>query len=222
MTLPSLLPYYVNIALIALAWGCSVPVAKRQDRNVRFMSHLLGITAIIELASLIYAKRYHNNMPIYAVFNPVNCMLTCFYFNEAIDVFRRRHVGFIIGIVSLAVGITNLVFLQPINHLNNYYLFFEGILIISLSLLSYTRLTLAQYNNEKDVPLYHNLHFWIASILTFFWTTTFLSWGLYEFLSVKSPASMWLINLLIITVNIITYGSFSILFLAFRKMQPCP
>ncbi len=211
--------YRIYLVILFTAWIISLVRFKRRDGGLRIFSLLLGLTFIAECLAYYCAIRYRNNMPVYAIFNLIQLFLVCLYFNFSIDIFKGNNAGIYVGLGSIAAGLVNIVTLQPLQHLNNYFLFFEGIITISLSLISFTRLMLLQQEQEDGVPLYYNPHFWLSAGLTFFWTATFLSWGLYEFMIVRHPQSTWVVNLIILLVNMVTYGGISIVLFTYPKMR---
>ncbi|XZF13922.1 hypothetical protein ACTHGU_19230 [Chitinophagaceae bacterium MMS25-I14] len=154
-------------------------------------------------------------MPVYAIYSLFEFGMISAYFNYSIDIFRKKNAGLWIGAAGIIIGILNIIFLQPVYTLNSYFLFFEGIFIISMALFSFFRLLLMQ--DELKLHTYH--HFWFAVILSFFWSITFLNWGMYDYFLQKMPSFNWIINRSILVVNIITYLSFAFVFLYYPKMK---
>lgn len=188
---------------------------RHADNALKILSILLGGTFISECIAYYAAGRYHNNMPVYSIFSLVEFSLISLYFNYSIEYFRKRRIGIIIAALGTVAGIINIIYLQPLNVLNNYFLFLEGILIISMALFSFTRLMII----EDATPMHLNPHFWIAAIFTFFWAVTFLNWGLYDYLIAKYRSKMWVANLSILIVNMITYTSIGLVFIFYPKLR---
>src|SRR5947207_14288343 len=109
------------------------------------------------------------------------------YFKHVIDVFIQKNIGIYIGISGILFRIINLLFIQNLNTLSSYFLFFEGITVIGMSLFAFFRLLLK--HDSLHLTRYH--HFWFISILVFFWSATFLIWGLYDYINLKLQHQAW-------------------------------
>jgi hypothetical protein len=212
MQLFRLLGHVYHFILVLTALCClwryrSLPVA------LKIIGILILITIIDEALATYFAYKYHNNLAVYSIFNLVQSFMIAVYFNYSIDVFRKRHIGYIVGILSITVGIANILLLQPLNHSNSYFLFFEGIVTISMSLFSFARLML---ENKKE-QLTQNPNFWIAALLTFFWVITFFDWGLYELVITMYPTKAMVLSVLMELSSIIIYGGIAIVFLNYNR-----
>lgn len=185
------------------------------DLPSRILCLLLGLTFISELTAFAAAKKYGNNLPVYAVFSIVQLVLVALYFNFTIDVFSKKNIGLYIGGLGIVVGILNSMFLQPVNTFNSNFLFFEGLCIIAMALFSFFRLLLM----NDDLRLHQYPHFWFGVILVLFWSVTFLNWGLYDYYSIKFKNEVWKIGTSILVVNVFTYMAIGINFLIYHKMK---
>ncbi len=170
---------------------------------------------INEIAAYYLAKKYHNNLPLYAIYCFVEFGLLCLYFNKVIDVFTRKNVGIYIGATGIGCGIINLVFIQSLNSIGSYFLFFEALSVIGMSLFAFFRLLL----KNDALHLYKYPHFWFICILIFFWSITFLYWGLFDYISVRLQHAVWKIDFIEFIAGIFTYSSFGCVFLLYLKMQ---
>ena len=161
------------------------------------------------------AKKYHTNLALYAIYSLIEFGLLSLYFNMVIDVFAKKHIGVYIGIAGVILGILDLIFIQHLNSFNSYFLLLEGLLVIGMSLFSFFRLLL----KNDSFYLYKYPHFWFISVLLFFWNITFLSWGLYEYITQKLQQSALNINTALAIVGSITYCSFGCIYLLYPKMR---
>ena len=84
-----------------------------------------------------------------------------------------------------------------------------------MSLFAFFRLLL----KNDSLHLYNYPHFWFISIIIFFWSITFLYWGLYDYFNLKLQYAAWEINFAELIVAAITYSSFGCVFLLYPKMQ---
>lgn len=188
---------------------------KRLDLAAKIFCIFTGMAFTAESLAFFTARRYHNNMPVYAIYSLLEFGIISLYFNYSIEAFRRKNIGIYIGITGIMIGICNIIFLQPINTLNSYFLFVEGIAIITMSLFSFFQLLL----HEEGLKLYAYPHFWFPVALSFFWSITFLNWGLYDYFLAHIHEQVWIINLSILAVDIITYSTIGIVFFLYPKMK---
>ncbi len=188
---------------------------KTLDLAGKIFSLLIVTTSITECASLYCSHYYHNNIAIYTVFSVVQMVLTCLYFNYSVDVFYKRNLGYHFAGISIVVGILNIIYLQSLNALNNYYLVFECLCIISMALFSFFRLLLM----HEQLRIKYYFHFWLPTCLVFFWSVTFFCWSLYGYFQHAGVKDIWIIEVVVTTTNILTYSAIGFLFLYYPKMK---
>lgn len=203
--------------LVVLVAACAISIYRFRhlDFPARIFCLLLCLTVLNELLATIFARVYKNNAPVYNIYGLAEIFLLGLFFNQVVDVFRRRNLGVIFGAVGVVVGVINIVAVQSLYTLNTYFLLLEGVVIISLALFSFARMML----HADMPPISRSPHFWLATILTFFWSTTFFNWGFYEYMNTMHPNKVWIVNLLLVVVNIITYASYGVLFLLYPSLQ---
>ena len=206
---------FIYLLSLLFASICSVYRFKCLDIASKILAVLVCCALINESAAYYLAIKYHNNLPIYAVYGFVEFGLLCLYFNNTIDVFIEKNIGIYIGIGGIILGIINLIFIQHLNSLNSYFLLFEGLCVIGMSLFAFFRLLLKQ----DSLHLYKYPHFWFISILVFFWSITFLNWGLYDYFNLKLQHAAWEINNVLPIVSAFTYCCFGCVFLLYPKME---
>jgi hypothetical protein len=176
---------------------------------------LLGVTFLNECVAFAFAKLFGNNMPVYGVFNLIQMTLLGLYFNRAIDRFRARNIGLKLALVGVLIGLANLIFFQPLTAFNSYFLLLESIAVISFCLFLFARLML----QPEGGPVLSNPHFWIATILTFFWSVTFFYWGVREYIIAAHHDKFWIAGVLLIVVNMVTYAGLGAVFLFYPFLQ---
>lgn len=207
--------YYIFYVVIVTSLLLGLYRFKSMDKASKVFVVLLSITVLCELSAYYGSVKYHNNMPIYAIYSIVEFFMISIYFNQVIDVFRKQNIGYYIAMAGVILGVFNLIFFQGIYTLNSYFLIFEGICIIGMSLFSFFRLLLV----NDQLKLYRYPHFWFATILAFFWSVTFLNWTLYDYLLIHFNSITWIVNLSIVIVNLVTYSAISCVFILYPKMQ---
>ena len=209
------IPYYTYVASLLYAIIISFYRFKKIDSASRILVLLICCALINECAAYYLAKKYADNLSLYSIYCFVEFGLICLYFNKIIDVFVKKNIGVYIGVGGILFGVLNLVFIQSLDSLNSYFLFFEGLSVIGMSLFAFFRLLL----KHDSLHLYRYHHFWFISCLLFFWSITFLNWGLYDYFNMKFQYEAWKINFALVIVSAITYFGIGCVFLLYPKMQ---
>lgn len=153
-------------------------------------------------------------MVIYHVFNPIQFLIISLYFNESIPSFKRKNIGRYIGTIGVIASVLNILFLQPLNTSNYYFLVFESLIIVFMALYSFIEMFL---NENHD--LIRNQHFWISFILLSFWSITLTYWAMHEIIDKHAAYFIKYIAYILVSVNILTYlGLGATLFLTSKKV----
>ncbi len=205
----------VYLFVLCLATVCCLWRFRQVDLPARIFALFVLVSTFTEVLAHLAAARFQNNMPIYAIYSLMEFGFISLYFNYSIDVFARKRIGYIIGGVGLVFGATNIIFIQGLDKMNSYFMIFEGIAIIGMGLFSFLRLL--QKNEAFDMRYYH--HFWLTTILVFFWAVTLINWSLYNYFTVKSSGHMNAINAAMLFFNIFIYLGVTGVFLMMPYMQ---
>jgi hypothetical protein len=70
---------------------------------------------------------------------------------------------------------------------------------------------------EEKTAFFKNKHFWVSVIFLFFWSVTYSYWALSDAISVSVPEFRWAISETLLYVNMVAYGSLSIVFILNKK-----
>ncbi len=175
---------------------------------------VLFTTLLSEVASLYMAFRWHNNLPVYHFFNPIQFFLLSLYFNCSIDYFRKRNLGLIIGSLGALLSVMNTLLLQPLNAINSYFLLFEGTAVAIYCLTAMHEILL----DEHHLP-YRFAHFWITICCLLFWSSTFTGWGLYELLRNDDIVTLYFDKILT-TANFVFYTGIGLTLVFYKKLIP--
>lgn len=176
---------------------------------------LLIVTFCAETYAIYSAVKYRNNMVVYHVFNPIQFLIISLYFNESIPSFKRKNIGWYIGILGVIASILNILFFQPLNTSNYYFLVFESLIIVFMALYSFIEMFLNENND-----LIKNQHFWISFILLSFWSITLTYWAMHEIIDKHAAYFINYIAYILVSVNILTYlGLGTTLFLTSKQIS---
>jgi len=209
------LGHYIYFTSLLFAGVYGVYRFHKLDTPARILVVLVCCDFINEIIAYYLAKKYHNNLPLYSIYSLIEFAFICVYFNETIDIFNKKKIGFYIGTIGVTLGVCNIIFFQPLNSLNSYFLLFEAILVIGMSLFAFFRLLL----KEDTLQVFRYSHFWLTTILIFFWSSTFLYWGLIDYITLRLPQVVLKINFAELIVAILTYGSIGCIFLLYPKLN---
>ena len=204
--------YYSYLLVLLIATITSLKGTKVKSIENILLSILLFCTLISEISALILIMKYNNNSIGYHIFNPIQFLIICLYYNRIIPEFRKYHIGIIIGIVGLFLGVINSLFLQELNTFNTNYLLFESVSIIMMSLHFFYSLLKTDKANTLNYQ-----HFWVCLTFLLFWSITYTNWGLVHVFSSQMYKRPPILSLILISVNILTYSSFVVIFILTKK-----
>jgi len=211
MTLQIVLIYHF---VLAIAIFCGVKRYKFLDTGSRVITILLFLTLIFEILAVVSGHIYHTNALVYNIFDPIQFFFISLYFNRSVDVFKKNNIAIYIGTVIAIVGLLNVIFRKR-SEMDSTFLLIESFFTIAFALFSLYRQFL--FYEQLDVIYYP--HFWFSVILLFFWSITFMQWGLYNIILLKYKNFWHHTWLFIWSINIITYLSMAFVFIFYKKMH---
>ncbi len=206
---------YIGFAVIVFSLICSLIRFRILSKDAKVLSIMLLLTLFFEIAAELSARLYKTNMLVYSIFNVVQFFFVSMYFNFSIDTFRSKNIGLWIGLTGVLLGIVNYLFIESPLKLESIYLMFEDVLIVGMALYSFYRLLLI----DDNVVLTKSPNFWFTSFILFFWTSTFLIWGTFTYLTQLSDLAKSLLLSVLLIVNVITYVGIGFVFLFYKTMQ---
>lgn len=204
----------INLAFFAATFIISLSRFRILDRAAKILCINFGLSLLAEALALYAAYRYHNNMPVYAIYNIVEMVLVCLYFNYSTGL-QKNNIGIILAAFSVVIGVLNLSFYQPLDTLNNNFIYYEGILIIAMCM--YAMVEELRKSEKKVTPL--GVHFFVAAIYMIFWMISFVHWGLYEYLLHQFLRGNWLVDNMMIFICCIMNIALSLVFLKHKKKE---
>ena len=203
------------LLMLLLATLSGIIRFKSMDIASRIISILIFLSFLTEIIAYYSARMFHTNIAVYTVFSLFEFLLTSLYFNYSIDIFYKNRIGVYIGLSGLLLGLLNIIFFQPINQIDSYFLFFEAITTIAMCFTFLARLMML--HDQLKIHKYH--HFWFVVIITFYWCSTFLNFSLHKYIVFDLKKNAWILDALNLVENIVTYLSIAIVFLLYPKMQ---
>lgn len=209
---------FIKIYLILLV-GVSIlgfMQVKYFDSPTKVLLAYICITSISETAAFLLAINQKNNLWLYHIYGPMQLSLLCVFFNNTIASFKKHKIGFVILSVGIVYSIVNSIFVQQLSVFNTYFIVVESILIIGITLYYfYSFLNGAQVYKNHTTP-----HFWVACFFLLFWSFTFFRWLTALAMPQIIDNNIMAIQIMMWSINMITYTGFGIVFLYYRKLQP--
>lgn len=206
--------YLVYLTILLLGLLAGVIRYKYLDIASRLLLTWLAATLVTEILAYWMAKQYGNNLLLYGIANIIQAALLCLYFNYAVLTYKKYRVGYVFAVLSIIVGIDNLLYFQWMDQLATYFLIYTGLLVTVATLHAF----FVFLKEPNALMLGGHPHFWFMLILVIFWVTTMLSWLLYNYIKDKVPEYAPHLNLFIILINIFTYLVIGTIFLLYPKI----
>ncbi len=201
--------YLIILLLTTIAAWRRYPILNQAGKTIVW---LVSLTLLSETVARICALTVHNNMFVYHIYNPLQFFLICMFFNYSVAQFRQRNIGIYIGVAGVIVGVLNTALLQPLLTFNSYYLLFEGLMIILLSLYSFYQILI----KEDDYEIIKNPNFLFTALMLVFWSFSYVFWGMKDYLDVllTSGYHYKFLQLLVIAF----YSSFLYIFINYNRL----
>lgn len=189
---------------------------RRMDKASKIIVLFVSSTFISEAIATFFAVKYHNNIVVFHVYNPIQTVLLSLYFNFSIEKFNKKNIGWIIAGFAVAFSIINSVFIQSIFKVfNSNVLIVESFLVIGMCLYSFYDLLLG----DELIEIFSYKRFWYTALLLTFWSFTFCYWLVWHALFESTANNIQWLGVMIWVINVLCYSGFAIVFLSFRKMK---
>jgi len=215
MSLSVIFNIYLFVLFIALLIGV---VRYRQiDKASKVIIPLLAITFISEIIVWflnLYKNIYWKNIE-YHIFAVIEFFIVSIYFFRTIKFKKIKDATIFCGISYPALGIINLLYVEPLYKINSYYITFESFFVIAMSL--YALYVIFQDDTIYRVPRYP--HFWFWTIFLFYFSSTFFFWSCIRTLF-RMHSSYYYVALYVqALMNVITYSGIAVVLFFYPKMS---
>lgn len=205
----------ILIFSLALPVGIGTYRYRILDKGTKIFYALSILSLVTECLGNYMAVRYKNNLLVYNISSIVEVFLVSLYFNYTISSFRKRNLGWVIGFISVTIGIANNFFIQTVYSITHYFLFYQALITIILS-FAY----LSTFLNPDDTrEVKKEVHFWFPLVLIFSWSATYLLFTLISFYSVKLKTVAPAVILALFLISILTNLSIAAIFFFYPKMR---
>jgi hypothetical protein len=178
--LPGFYHFIIGISLL-LILVLRTQLKSSNRKQINIITFTLGLVLVMELIGFYTARQRINNTLLYNlgwIYLESYLLIAYFYSLEKSLLWRKRIIQ--LSILLLIWGVTNSLFFEPLyGALQFFSLLPYGLSLILLSIrLLYQLLNLEIYSNQNlpNIP-----HFWISSIILFFYLEAIFLFGTYQF-----------------------------------------
>ncbi len=209
--------FSVYYAILLLATIIGITRNRRLDTALRFIVILLILTVISESASyiLVEFKEYGIRYGVFHIYSVLQLILVSLYFIYAIKPYHYRKLVLVACILCPLIGILNIIYLQPIDKLNNYMLMVESLAINTMSLY-YVYWLIKRHITQN---LFKLSHFQITLSLLTLWSSTFFFWALVPVLDDSNWEYLKLATYIHAIINILVYSGIALVLYTQNKIS---
>ncbi len=199
--------YYIILLLGAIT---GIIRYRHLDTALRFIVILLVLTVTSETASyiLVELKEYGMRYSFFHIYSIFQLLLISLFFIYAIKPYHYRKLIIVASVLCPLIGILNIIFLQPIDKLNNFMLMFESVAINTMAL--YFIYNSIKRTNAQNI--FKNQHTIVALLLLIMWSSTFFFWAFISVLFIGKWGYVSLASYVFMLVNFIVYTGIGLTF----------
>ncbi len=206
--------YYMNLLLTGAAVFMGLLRWRKAGAAMRMFVALLVVSFLGELVALWWAVRHGNNNAVYNLFDIMQFIILCLYFNESIMSFRRYGIGIWLAVFSVVFwSITSFPSVNA--DLDTGFLLYEGLITLGMCAL----LQIQLYRADGPAKVTSFAHFWLSGALMFYWACNLLNWQLFQYYGNEDN---YFILLMPLVSNIVAFAIFGIVFFKLPKLQTSP
>lgn len=147
------------------------------------------------------------------IFAPLELLILGCYFDLTFTMFKRNHIGTLLGSLGFVISLLNTWLLQPLSIMNTNFLMLEYSVIILFCLYAYLQILMIDLDG-----VFSNVSFWIVSLLLFYFSITFAGWGVFTLLPRTNTHLDIAVNYIRYFSSLLFYLAAGIIFLRYPKM----
>ena len=126
---------------------------------------------LTEVYTIIAGRVNDDRLPAYHIYSVVESILLTRYFFITIG-FRKTLVLGIITILYVAIASINIIYFQPLRHLNSNYITFNCLIGIPMALYSLYKILI----DDTIEKVQHHVHFWFWVCFFMYYSSSFFFW----------------------------------------------
>jgi hypothetical protein len=212
--MPDIVFWILYLPLLLIVAGIALSKWKILSTADRWMAALLLVTVAQECLSRFLASN-GNNFRSYHIYTPIELFFISMYFDRSIAFRHAYRLGGIIAVVGFILAFVNVLYFQPFDRFNSYFLMFEACVILSFCMLSFYRLLI-----RDDVVPGKMTQFWLTLCFLFYSSLTFVIYGLYGAMIGHKSSLSNIFGFTLFFANFSLYFGIGIVFSRYKKMIP--
>ena len=206
------LPY---IILLVSTFATGVYRWVRLSTADKWLCALLGLTIVQESIAYIFESQFHDNFYTYHFYTPIELLLIAMYFDRTIKILPPYYLGLGIGLSGVVLSVLNSIFLEPLYKMNTHFLLFEGWVVIILCLFSFYNMLV-----RERIRLVNMSQFWITLCFLFYYSLTYMNFGLYGSVVGKQTDFGKFFALALYVTNLVFYIGINATYARYTKLVP--
>lgn len=123
---------------ILLAVVYTASIYNRLSHELKVFSWFIFFSGLIQFVSLAFWFAHRNNMPLLHLYVAGSFLLLTWFYSTLLRGFINKKVLWSVAGAFLVFTTINSIFIQPVNTFNSYALTIESVLILILSLFTFT------------------------------------------------------------------------------------
>src|SRR5579872_3553381 len=197
--------FFLLLSSIILGATIGIVRYKNLDTAMCMIVMLLILSFVDELGSymaVIHGK-YTARYIIFHIYGILQAFLFTAYFIYAIKPFRHRMMIAFSALFWPAIGMLNIMFLQPFNELNSNMMMAESCSFTTLSLYYMYYLL----KDERIENIFSFPHFWMTFIILISWSSSIFFWAFIQILYLSQWQHIVVVFYAQAALNILVYVS---------------
>lgn len=207
--------FYFSLLVIFATITLALKRYRYIDRPLKIFLGLLVSSFLSELAGIYSEYLYNNKAPVYHIFSILELFLICTYYIYCIKNNSQLPLVLSAFLMSILLGLGNLVFFQKFTEYNTNMLMIECVIIIGMSLFSLFKIV--QKEDVISIVTYPHFHITIAMLLL--WTSTFFFWAFLNYFKTSNAFNYEVIGTGQVIVNLIIYCYIGFVFLRHKPVS---
>ena len=184
------------------------------DTPGRLLLTYICLAWIVESLAFYYGVSDKDNRPVYRIGGIAELFVIILYFNFAVDVLKKKHTGIAIGICAVVIGVLNNFYLQPRTDLASYFISFQSLLVIAMSMLSLARLV----NGYDYREMLKKPELWVSLVFLIYFTVTYFIWAMLNYFG-TDPGILQQLMTAVTLMNCLANAAFGIIFFRYPKLN---
>ena len=189
---------YLYLAVLWLGSIIGVFFFKKVSNSLKLIIFLLVLTCVTETVQRLLKVQHINGAFLYHLYSVFEGSILAIFLMRLVLARKSHRLELMVVAGWIVVGISNVIYLQPLAVFNSNVLLLESISLTILSATAIYQLTIKEDN--------HTPSFIVAATLLAYWSSGFFFWGYYELIYNKHWRYVDAVRVVQVSINILTYA----------------